>query len=344
MLYPGVSSSCERPVKKAKLCRHPSIQLSRAIRTAAIQSASYAAMRKKVIKHHIGRRWRRRRRLRQPRTRRRRRRRRQPEETQTETETSGDGESRGRTRTRRRRRRQPQETEIETETSGDGDSRGRTRTRRQRRRRRRKRAETETETETAGDSRRRRRRQTQPDAETVMERAPKRQNDPSLTGDGDPHRRRQPQPDKAFKAKYLEDIKDEAFRADLDARFAYVKAVYKQREEEEKERRLALADPLFYTKQERRRIEVYVENEYQKIQKSGQSCTHSDASWGGPAEDYIRSELRELGIISRATPSEQRELEIISVTSESWSSDTRSPVQAESATKVQAEQAPQPCC
>ena len=315
MLYPGVSSSCERPVKKAKLCRHPSIQLSRAIRTAAIQSASYVAMRKKVIKHHIGRRWRRRRRLRQPRTRRRRRRRRQPEETQTE-----------------------------TETSGDGDSRGRTRTRRQRRRRRRKRAETETETETAGDSRRRRRRQTQPDAETVMERAPKRQNDPSLTGDGDPHRRRQPQPDKAFKAKYLEDIKDEAFRADLDARFAYVKAVYKQREEEEKERRLALADPLFYTKQERRRIEVYVENEYQKIQKSGQSCTHSDASWGGPAEDYIRSELRELGIISRATPSEQRELEIISVTSESWSSDTRSPVQAESATKVQAEQAPQPCC
>ena len=315
MLYPGVSSSCERPVKKAKLCRHPSIQLSRAIRTAAIQSASYAAMRKKVIKHHIGRRWRRRRRLRQPRTRR-----------------------------RRRRRRQPQETELETETSGDGDSRGRTRTRRQRRRRRRKRAETETETETAGDSRRRRRRQTQPDAETVMERAPKRQNDPSLTGDGDPHRRRQPQPDKAFKAKYLEDIKDEAFRADLDARFAYVKAVYKQREEEEKERRLALADPLFYTKQERRRIEVYVENEYQKIQKSGQSCTHSDASWGGPAEDYIRSELRELGIISRATPSEQRELEIISVTSESWSSDTRSPVQAESATKVQAEQAPQPCC
>ena len=314
MLYPGVSSSCERPVKKAKLCRHPSIQLSRAIRTAAIQSASYAAMRKKVIKHHIGRRWRRRRRLRQPRTRR-----------------------------RRRRRRQPEETEIETETSGDGDSRGRTRTRRQRRRRRRKRAETETETETAGDSRRRRRRQTQPDAETVMERAPKRQNDPSLTGDGDPHRRRQPQPDKAFKAKYLEDIKDEAFRADLDARFAYVKAVYKQREEEEKERRLALADPLFYTKQERRRIEVYVENEYQKIQKSGQSCTHSDASWGGPAEDYIRSELRELGIISRATPSEQRELEIISVTSESWSSDTRSPVQAESATKVQAEQAPPPC-
>ena len=150
-----------------------------------------------------------------------------------------------------------------------------------------------------------------------MERAPKRQNDPSLTGDGDPHRRRQPQPDKAFKAKYLEDIKDEAFRADLDARFAYVKAVYKQREEEEKERRLALADPLFYTKQERRRIEVYVENEYQKIQKSG-------ASWGSLAEDYIRSELRELGIISRATPSEQRELEIISVTSESSSSDTMS--------------------
>jgi len=147
----------------------------------------------------------------------------------------------------------------------------------------------------------------------VIERAPKR------------HRRRQPQPDKAFKAKYLEDIKDEAFRADLDARFAYVKAVYKQQEEEEKERRLALADPLFYTKQERRRIEVYdVENEYQKIQKSGQSCTHSDASWGGPAEDYIRSELRELGIISRATPSEQRELEIISVTSESSSSDTMS--------------------
>ena len=245
MLYPGVSSSCERPVKKAKLCRHPSIQLSRAIRTAAIQSASYAAMRKKVIKHHIGRRWRRRRRLRQPRTRRRRRRRRQPEETQTE-----------------------------TETSGDGDSRGRTRTRRQRRRRRRKRAETETETETAGDSRRRRRRQTQPDAETVMERAPKRQNDPSLTGDEDPHRWRQPEPDKAFKAQkiaFLENIKDKAFKDDLDARFACVKLIYKRQaerqEELEKERRLALADPLFYTKQERRRIEDYVEDEYQKIQK-----------------------------------------------------------------------------
>ena len=205
-------------------------------------------------------------------------------------------------------------------------------------------AETETETETAGDSRRRRRRQTQPDAETVMERAPKRQNDPSLTGDEDPHRWRQPEPDKAFKAQkiaFLKDIKDKEFRDALDARFACVKLIYKRQaerqEELEKERRLALADPLFYTKQERRRIEVYVENEYQKIQKSG-------ASWGGLAEDYIRSELRELEIISRATPSEQRELEIISVTSESWSSDTRSPVQAESATKVQAEQAPQPCC
>ena len=260
------------------------------------------------------------------RTRTRRRRRRQPEETQTETETSGDGDSRGRTRTRRRRwrrrRRQPQEMEMETETSGDGDSRGRTRTRRQRRRRRRKRAE---------PNRRRRRRQTQPDAETVMERAPKRQNDPSLTGDEDPHRWRQPQPDKAFKAQkiaFLKDIKDKAFRDALDARFACVKLIYKRRaerqEELEKERRLALANPFLHTMQERRRIEDSVENEYQKIQKSGQSCTHSDASWGGPAEDYIRSELRELGIISRATPSEQRELEIISVKSESSSSDTRS--------------------
>ena len=157
-----------------------------------------------------------------------------------------------------------------------------------------------------------------------MERAPKRQNDPSLTGDEDPHRWRQPEPDKAFKAQkiaFLKDIKVKAFRDALDARFACVKLIYKRgaerQEELEKERRLALANPLFYTMKERTSIEQYVENEYQKIQKSG-------ASWGGPAEDYIRSELRELGIISRATPSEQREVEIISVKSESSSSDTRS--------------------